>query len=67
MMGEIGKKELRKLAEDIHAEGYFYSEAYPLKRWDTNGWPDVGKDEYRILDAYLLLLRLLDEYNGKDV
>ena len=65
-MARFKKEDLRALAVDIHSEGYFYSEAYPLKRWESNDWPDVGREEYRVLDSYLSLFRLLDEYHGTE-
>ena len=55
--------ELVAMAQAMHDEGFTRSEAYPIKRWKKNGWPEVeGALAFKVMDAYLRLRQLEEEY-----
>lgn len=61
----LSLSEIEIIASKIYEEGFMYSEAYPIKRWAANGWPE-NVTLYKIIDAYLKLFRSLEEYGIKN-
>lgn len=63
MMSEpVALTMIVEMAETMHAEGFIFSEAYPVVRWKANGWPEVDIFAFRLMDAYMKYRRLCDEY-----
>lgn len=54
-------KEIIKIAKQLYDEGYFFSEALPIKRWEKLGYPN-DPDLFKLIDTYLKLLREYDKY-----
>jgi len=64
MSDKISKEELIAIAEQMHADGKLYSEAYAPSCWKLHGWPKIDDEVvYKILDDYLKFLRRLEEYD----
>lgn len=51
---------VEEVARRLHKEGCIYAEAYPLRKWQREGWPEDEKF-YRLVDGVLKILRALDE------
>jgi hypothetical protein len=51
---------VEEVARRLHLEGCIYAEAYPLRKWQKEGWP---QDDwfYRMVDGVLKILRAMDE------
>lgn len=56
--------ELRKIASDLHSEGFWYAEAVPTKLWVLRGWPE-DLTVFKIVDSQLKLFRLIESYHEK--
>lgn len=61
---EIKRNEAKAIAKALYAEGYFFSEAYPMDRWLRRGWPSMADALalYPVIDAFLKLFREIDKY-----
>ena len=52
---------IRDIARTIHDDGFKFSEAYPIRLWKKNGWPE-DKIVFEMVDLELRLLRLFAQY-----
>jgi hypothetical protein len=52
---------VEEIARFLHSEGYRYSEAYPIMKWERKGWP-TDPAFLKLVDGVLLILRNLDLY-----
>lgn len=58
--------ELLAIATVMFDEGYTKSEAYPLKRWARNGWPQLTDPlAFKFMDAYLKMCHTRSEYERR--
>lgn len=55
-------EELEAIAQQLFAEGYRHSEAYPIERWRRLEWPE-DPFTYRLIDGCLKILWALEERN----
>lgn len=65
-MTKLNQEEIEKIAKEIHEEDFRNSEAYPLKRWKSRGYPSTNdKNLYLVLDAYIAYLRALEKFSSE--
>jgi hypothetical protein len=65
-MPKLTREDFIRIAEEMYAEGTYYSERYSQKQWIEHEWPQVDDVRiYKILDAYIRFLRISDNYDGK--
>ena len=67
-MGKVWTESLIiSVATEMYQDGTGRCERYPQRTWQSRGWPEVDDDSIIVaIDAYLRLLKSLDEYYGRE-
>lgn len=60
-MKRLTQQQIKAIAQEIYKAGHIRAEAFPIRSWRNRGWPEESI-VFKLVDAHLVWLRLLDEY-----